>query len=221
MSLIAANAQFLTSVVVTNAQGNIIETAIRHDGISLNVGDIWSADAFRVMNGEIDVDIETVLLSDLTLILIRTKPTDALTGAQSRAQFDRDLASLFASPRRDANRDLAHDFAMAMCDINRLKRVNDQDGHLAGDALLKEFVANLQRHLRQYDTVYRFGGDEFAIIFRHINRVDLLSVLANRLREATGEMAAIGLAHASEATSATALIALADERLYENKRDYL
>lgn len=213
----AANAQFLTSVVVTNAQGSIIETAIRHDGISLNVGDIWSADAFRAMNGEVDVEIETVLLSDLTLILIHTKPTDALTGAQSRAQFDRDLASLFASPRRDANRD----FAMAMCDINRLKRVNDQDGHLAGDALLKEFVANLQRHLRQYDTVYRFGGDEFAIIFRHINRVDLLSVLANRLHEATGEMAAIGLAHASEATSATALIALADERLYENKRDYL
>lgn len=197
-----------TSIVVINAQNEIIEMVMCHDNLTLIVGDQWSSD----VAGMIEVEIETVVLSDRTLKLIRSKPTDALTGAQSREQFDRDFKRLYEQPDRD--------FALAMCDINRLKRVNDRDGHLAGDALLKRFVENVQVNLRQYDSVYRFGGDEFAIIFRHIRDASLLAVLEARLRDVTQTMSACGLAHASEATSANALIALADARLYEDKRDY-
>jgi diguanylate cyclase (GGDEF)-like protein len=50
---------------------------------------------------------------------------------------------------------------LAFVDVDGLKRVNDTDGHLAGDALLIAVADSLRAHLRSYDLVMRFGGDEF------------------------------------------------------------
>jgi diguanylate cyclase (GGDEF)-like protein len=50
---------------------------------------------------------------------------------------------------------------LAFVDIDGLKRVNDDQGHAAGDAVIRAVVAGMQAHLRAYDPVVRLGGDEF------------------------------------------------------------
>jgi diguanylate cyclase (GGDEF)-like protein len=50
---------------------------------------------------------------------------------------------------------------VAFVDVDDLKRVNDRDGHAAGDTVLRTLVAAMRSHLRSFDPVVRFGGDEF------------------------------------------------------------
>jgi diguanylate cyclase (GGDEF)-like protein len=51
-----------------------------------------------------------------------------------------------------------------MVDLNRLKLVNDQHGHLAGDTLLQQFAQELRSSSRSSDPVGRWGGDEFVVV---------------------------------------------------------
>ena len=55
-------------------------------------------------------------------------------------------------------------FSLAVVDVNGLKEINDTYGHLAGDAVLKEFASIAKGVLRQSDIIFRYGGDEFTII---------------------------------------------------------
>lgn len=55
--------------------------------------------------------------------------------------------------------------AVAMIDVNGLKRVNDSEGHLRGDELLQTFARQIEDGFRSSDVPYRLGGDEFAIVF--------------------------------------------------------
>ena len=50
---------------------------------------------------------------------------------------------------------------LAFVDVDELKALNDREGHLAGDALLKGVVATIRAKLRSFDPVVRYGGDEF------------------------------------------------------------
>jgi diguanylate cyclase (GGDEF)-like protein len=68
-----------------------------------------------------------------------------------------------------------------MIDIDHFKSVNDVHGHAAGDAVLKQCAAVLQRQLRESDTLVRWGGEEFLVLARQSN-VQEVHVLAERLR---------------------------------------
>ncbi len=54
-------------------------------------------------------------------------------------------------------------FTLAFVDVDGLKRINDECGHLAGDAVLREVAHTVAEHLRSYDLIIRFGGDEFLV----------------------------------------------------------
>jgi two-component system, cell cycle response regulator len=62
-----------------------------------------------------------------------------------------------------------------LCDVDHFKEVNDQFGHSAGDEVLRELARRLQRSVRSYDMVGRFGGEEFLVI---LNRCDQKSALS-------------------------------------------
>lgn len=93
--------------------------------------------------------------------LHRDATIDSLTGAMSRAEFDRCLNHLMHDRRRrmDGTRLVA-----LVLDLDGFKRVNDQHGHTAGDEILKTVVTRLTDALRKDDLIGRTGGDEFQVI---------------------------------------------------------
>jgi diguanylate cyclase (GGDEF)-like protein len=83
---------------------------------------------------------------------------DALTGLPNRASLERDLDALYVTQGDDVG------FALAMLDVDTFKEVNDTLGHHFGDALLCEVATRLTFGVGPRGRVFRFGGDEFAIL---------------------------------------------------------
>ena len=92
---------------------------------------------------------------------------DPLTGAHNRRALDHDLAAAVAQARRETQ-----PFALLMCDVDLFKPFNDTYGHDMGDKVLREVVACLCKTVREGDRVYRYGGEEIAIILRGANIED-------------------------------------------------
>lgn len=83
---------------------------------------------------------------------------DPLTGAVNRQGFTQMLTSRLAMNREE------EPLSMILMDLDRFKQFNDEHGHTAGDAVLKTFVRLLYNNLRKDDHVYRYGGEEFAVL---------------------------------------------------------
>ncbi|MEW6163547.1 MAG: diguanylate cyclase [Pseudomonadota bacterium] len=118
-----------------------------------------------------DDDLEAVaLLADLAwdfaeskrleAELVEMATTDALTGLFNRRSFMTRMEEELARLRRF---DIAR-AAVLMLDLDFFKRVNDDFGHAAGDAVLRHFATLMREELRQIDTGGRIGGEEFAIL---------------------------------------------------------
>jgi diguanylate cyclase (GGDEF)-like protein len=84
---------------------------------------------------------------------------DKLTGMLNRAAFDQALPAAVSSAR-----DQARSVALLMIDVDRFKSINDTYGHPAGDSVLKHLAGILDDNARKRDGVYRYGGEEFAVI---------------------------------------------------------
>ncbi len=91
--------------------------------------------------------------------LEREAGEDALTGLKNRRRFEEDVKAAMARRRRDRGTG-----ALMMIDLDHFKEVNDTHGHPAGDRLIGEVAAVLQRRSRAGDIVARLGGDEFAVV---------------------------------------------------------
>jgi len=112
---------------------------------------------------------------------------DALTGLWGRGVLDHSLSTELARASR-----FGRPLGLLMIDIDHFKKVNDQHGHQAGDAVLRLAAHAMQSHIRKSDTIARYGGEEFCVIVDGASRHGVL-VLANRIREAVEEAAIPGL----------------------------
>lgn len=83
---------------------------------------------------------------------------DALTGLPNRALFMERTAAAIARARQDGT-----GFAVVLVDVDAFKRINDQHGHAAGDAVLREIAAALSASVRASDFIARTGGEEFLV----------------------------------------------------------
>jgi diguanylate cyclase (GGDEF)-like protein len=82
---------------------------------------------------------------------------------------------------------LQSSLAVVMVDLDHFKRVNDDYGHLAGDTVLKAVATAITDSVRDYDSVGRFGGEEFVVLLPGITRPDVVSI-AERVRRAITEL---------------------------------
>jgi two-component system, cell cycle response regulator len=106
----------------------------------------------------------------------RLSITDPLTGAYNRRYLMEQLPREIERAAR-----YGRQLATVMCDVDHFKRINDTQGHLVGDEVLKWFVAQLQAGVRACDWLARYGGEEFLIILPETN-VANAGVAAEHLR---------------------------------------
>ncbi|MET0728294.1 MAG: diguanylate cyclase [Acidimicrobiales bacterium] len=146
---------------------------------------------------------------------------DALTGAENRTEFRDALARALAIGERS--------LAVAFCDLDGFKAVNDSLGHLSGDQVLVEVADRLRSSLRVGDSLARMGGDEFTVLFRNVPDASAARHLTERLSAALAEPfhvagldvlvgISVGVALAEPDVSADLLLRRADEALYRVKR---
>lgn len=104
---------------------------------------------------------------------------DVLTGLANRAVFmhqvETELAHAVSGKRR---------YGLLVIDLDNFKLVNDSLGHLIGDRLLIEFSRRLKGCLRPNDVLARFGGDEFTVLLRDVDRVEEVEQVAARIHNA-------------------------------------
>jgi diguanylate cyclase (GGDEF)-like protein len=133
---------------------------------------------------------------------------DALTGLPNRRAF---------MGRMMREIDAGAGFALVLCDMDGLKRVNDTHGHEAGDKALRALAAALRGQLRHSDTAYRVGGDEFAVVLPGASVEDAERVIG-RLRDAVAIVASFGISRFEPGDDPEHVMARADAALYEAKR---
>ncbi|MGD0526364.1 MAG: GGDEF domain-containing protein [Polyangiaceae bacterium] len=148
---------------------------------------------------------------------------DPLTNLYNRRHLFARIEAELARVRR------GKPLAMLMLDLDSFKNVNDTQGHLRGDMLLKEIAAALSATTRTTDVAGRYGGDEFAVILPDTELAQALAVaervtksirdVATKFDPARPVTASVGIAVAGPDDTVAALLRRADENAYRAKRE--
>ncbi|MEO8274512.1 MAG: GGDEF domain-containing protein, partial [Chloroflexota bacterium] len=171
------------------------------------------------------LDVNAVLVTEQRLLghdrtrLDRMTREDALTGLANRRAFDGRLTRELARGANGA-------FSLVMLDIDHFKRVNDELGHPAGDAVLRWLGETLRANARRVDMVARYGGEEFVAILTDTSLSDARG-WAERVRQSVGSAGApgldrvvtvsLGVAEWHPGETGDAIVARADHALYVAK----
>ena len=151
--------------------------------------------------------------------------TDELTQVRNRRGFQGELDRALAESTRTKKGGV-----LLLIDLDGFKAINDTHGHAAGDFVLQTVAGWLDAQVRPGDTVARLGGDEFAVLMpatgadNGVARAAALDRQLNRLTARWGRRqlkirGSVGLAAYTPGDDADAVIARADETMYEKKRD--
>ncbi len=204
-----------------STNGTIHHGSLLQGAATLRDGDRIGLGAETVLQFRIEDQIERHMRDKLYELATR----DALTATRNRRFFDERLDSEWPWARRHSRA-----CAVLWLDLDHFKAINDQLGHLAGDAVLEQLAARVAKTLRQEDLLARVGGEEFAVLCRATEAADAMT-LAERIRrtvEATpfvwksqnvNVTISIGVATSAESGIETVadLIGRADKRLYAAK----
>jgi len=168
----------------------------------------WLQDELRARNAELD----------------RVSRIDMLTNIYNRRHLDEHLRSVISAARR-------HDRSVGVLivDIDHFKDVNDEHGHLAGDAVLREVAGRLQQAMRTEDALGRWGGEEFLAVLTD-TPPDGVRVMAERMRQVIAAApftlddgsqirVTVSVGHTNGTEDAEVLVHRADDALYVAKAE--
>jgi len=128
--------------------------------------------------------------SELERVNIRLEQaslTDPLTGLGNRRSLMKEMPGLLEQLQASQFTDKPQRLSLMLVDLDRLKPINDQHGHEAGDVALEGIAGMLRSCLRQTDRAVRWGGDEFVIVRVHSD-IDDAAKLAEEIRVKTSEL---------------------------------
>jgi len=160
------------------------------------------------------------------IYLLRNKDTDSLTGLYNRQSFDTKLAKIhkdLSFEKRSNDEQTQYQFALL--DIDFFKRVNDEFGHVYGDEVLLLFSNAMKNTFRDVDLLFRYGGEEFAILFKDVKPEQAESIL-NRFRKTVEAIpfplnnkvtVSIGFCSFNNKAPLATIIERADKSLYYSK----
>ena len=149
---------------------------------------------------------------------------DLDTQARNRNSYERDFADI---KKRIKSGKINFPFMYVICDINGLKTVNDNYGHLEGDKLILAAAEVLMDKLKSSSNVYRIGGDEFGVFYEGVRIGDVEAEIAS-IPEACEKVSlskklisplsiSTGYGLYTEGGDLEDLVRIADERMYKNK----
>jgi diguanylate cyclase (GGDEF)-like protein len=150
---------------------------------------------------------------------------DSLTKSYNRKALEEYLNKILK-----AGKDKNLDFFVMVLDLDHFKQINDTYGHLVGDFVLIKFVQIVKKIIRNSDKIYRFGGDEFVILFNRINKKDI-DIIANKIVEKLSNTklkykdniisltTSIGVTCHKQNDTKDTILKRADEALYDSKID--
>lgn len=133
---------------------------------------------------------------------------DALTGLLNRRALERDLRRETGRASRYGRR-----FSVVLIDLDGLKKVNDRDGHAAGDALLRLLSVALGRALRAGDAAYRIGGDEFVVVLPETDDDTVEAVVERVVRAGAPSFGWGAAVFPDDAADGDDLVRIADTRM--------
>lgn len=212
-----------SEVVVPMMAGSRVIGTLTVDSSRLNAFRVEEVQLLTTIAQQAAVAVEVAQLHERSR---RAALRDGLTELYNHRHFYERLEEELERAAR-----FGHGLQVALGDVDRLKDVNDNLGHLAGDAVLVELARVLKANSRRYDMLARYGGDEFAIIMPQTDRQGALSAI-ERLDRAIAsatfnwhgvelELPRIswGLAGFPEdGRRSSELVAAADARMYQAKR---
>jgi two-component system cell cycle response regulator len=178
----------------------------------------------RVRAGERIVQLQSELLEAKKKLEVQSR-TDPLTGVLNRRAILSQIGCELSRAKRENTQ-----ISVSMLDLDHFKTINDTFGHLAGDAVLRECMHRVQSAIRPYDSVGRFGGEEFIVVLPGAAGTDAFTV-AERIRLRINETAANvdgisipftisqGVATSNGETNMDGMIAMADQALYRAKKN--
>ena len=187
------------------------------------LGYIWASnfEPDRAQKIKETLDITTFILASEIgnyLLLDRLKilsSIDLLTGVLNRNEMNNLVSELC-----DGKRAKGKSVGVVFADLNGLKTVNDEEGHQAGDNLLKRAAQTL-RTVFNDDEIFRAGGDEFSVIVTDISEEELAKkaeMIKTNSKDFEGVSFAVGYALENKGRNVRKALRKADENMYEDKR---
>jgi diguanylate cyclase (GGDEF)-like protein len=165
--------------------------------------------------GEIGNAQEHIRYQSACLMRFSELRTDPLTGLGNRQAMDSNLSTQLALKRRYGT-----PFSLAVVDIDHFKELNDEQGHLRGDEMLRSLGGLLADTLRTVDLLARYGGDEFVVVMPQTELAGA-TMLAERLRvKVEQEMpftVTVGVAEVLDDDTPESVFERADAALYRAK----
>lgn len=181
---------------------------------------------------EDDQQLLTTIGSILAIMLTNARlyqraVRDALTGAYNRGAFEMRLRDHWGLWEQTGA-----GFSLVILDLDNFKQINDRFGHTTGDMVLRTVTRLLWEALREEDSIFRYGGEEFCAVLSHLTDPDVVAKVAERIRSTLDReivisslvrvkiSASVGVAihplHGAQ--NAQALLEYADDASYQAKR---
>jgi len=202
---------------------NFVLYPLRYNEKTIGFAMVTNFDSSRILDIKAILELTTFILASeianqlLVKELKRISITDLLTGLLNRNAVNRRIESIL-----NGEEILVKPYGVVFVDMNGLKKINDNKGHVFGDSFLVK-AANILKNIFSDYEIYRIGGDEFVVLAFGIEKeefdrkVEFLRSQSNEYEKVTF---AIGTDYEMENPDIAKAMRLADERMYKDKEKY-